>query len=375
MKSEKDTISQSEKVTVAKRRDQTIDILKGIGIILMVIGHSGAPVWLHNTIYSFHMPLFFIASGWFFSEKYLDTPVDYTKRKFKGIYLPYLKWSLVFLILHNLFFYLGIINETYSEQTAFNLNEYVSHLCNIVFVMKGYDSLLGTYWFMRALLVGCLFLGLFSSLIYKVFKGNKYYIIIITSLLFFIIGAVVSFFQLRIPVIPHNGYREMLAAFFIGMGFWIRGKEGMLSRYSLLMLIILVLCILFHPTEMVPDISFYDWLVIPVAGICGFLLVYQVSKYISTKRNVLNQVLVYIGQRTFYVMTFHFLMFKPASYLKAYIWNMDMQVVGYLPVIPPKGDMWYWIVYAISSLVFSLMLERLVSQIPSFSAIIQKISK
>ena len=42
------------------------DIIKGIGIMLMVLGHTcGQP--LYNWIYSFHMPLFFIVSGLFFS--------------------------------------------------------------------------------------------------------------------------------------------------------------------------------------------------------------------------------------------------------------------------------------------------------------------
>lgn len=41
-------------------RDQTLDILKGFGIILMVVAHSGAPSWLSKTIYTFHMPLFLL---------------------------------------------------------------------------------------------------------------------------------------------------------------------------------------------------------------------------------------------------------------------------------------------------------------------------
>jgi fucose 4-O-acetylase-like acetyltransferase len=42
-----------------------IDIAKGIGIILVVVGHTSTPLYLHNIIYQFHMPLFFILSGLF----------------------------------------------------------------------------------------------------------------------------------------------------------------------------------------------------------------------------------------------------------------------------------------------------------------------
>lgn len=45
-------------------RKRWIDIAKGIGIILMVIGHADAPRLLKNWIYGFHMPLFFIIAGY-----------------------------------------------------------------------------------------------------------------------------------------------------------------------------------------------------------------------------------------------------------------------------------------------------------------------
>ena len=86
-------------------RDTTIDVLKGIGIILVVIGHSCCPQLLNDFIFSFHMPLFFIASGYFFEMKNLENKKDYLKRKIRGIYFPYLKWSVIFLLLHNLFYY------------------------------------------------------------------------------------------------------------------------------------------------------------------------------------------------------------------------------------------------------------------------------
>lgn len=54
-----------------KVRDISFDIAKGIGIILVVIGHyvpDDAPLWytgLVRFIYYFHMPLFFIIAGYF----------------------------------------------------------------------------------------------------------------------------------------------------------------------------------------------------------------------------------------------------------------------------------------------------------------------
>ena len=40
-----------------------IDVAKGLAIILVVAGHAGFPILVEGAIYSFHMPLFFMTSG------------------------------------------------------------------------------------------------------------------------------------------------------------------------------------------------------------------------------------------------------------------------------------------------------------------------
>ena len=70
-------------VNVMKKRNEFIDILKGYAIILVVLGHSlqyGCGLLPNNQffsnnifkiIYTFHMPLFVLISGYlfYFSEK------------------------------------------------------------------------------------------------------------------------------------------------------------------------------------------------------------------------------------------------------------------------------------------------------------------
>lgn len=178
-----------------KSRDATIDILKGIGIILVVIGHSGCPQILGDFISSFHMPLFLIASGFFFKESFLDNKLDYAVRKIKGIYLPFLKWSYIFLLLHNLFFVFGIINASYGSSTGncakfFSLYDIAIRIPAIAFSMNGFDNyLLGAYWFLRALFLGCLLLCFCSWLVNKVVR-SKATSIAIVAVLFCLVGGV-----------------------------------------------------------------------------------------------------------------------------------------------------------------------------------------
>lgn len=80
-----------------KQRDVTIDIAKGVGIILMVLGHCpGIPHILRNFIFSFHMPLFLILSGYFYKEQSIPTLF---KKGWKSLVVPYLITSAVCIIL------------------------------------------------------------------------------------------------------------------------------------------------------------------------------------------------------------------------------------------------------------------------------------
>lgn len=44
-------------------RNGVLDIARGLAIILVVIGHSGTYKYIRDSIYLFHMPLFFFISG------------------------------------------------------------------------------------------------------------------------------------------------------------------------------------------------------------------------------------------------------------------------------------------------------------------------
>lgn len=77
-----------------------IDMVKGIGIILVVIGHStyvseNTLTWLA----SFHMPLFFLVSGILFAHKgSMKEPFGaFLKKRFCGMMIPYFWFSLIYI--------------------------------------------------------------------------------------------------------------------------------------------------------------------------------------------------------------------------------------------------------------------------------------
>lgn len=71
----------------AKKRMMWLDIAKGLAIILMVLGHClSDQTALHDFIYSFHMPLFFLAAGFTMRAKPRDVVIKSSARR---LLVPY----------------------------------------------------------------------------------------------------------------------------------------------------------------------------------------------------------------------------------------------------------------------------------------------
>lgn len=85
-------------------RKPAIDIMKGIAIILVIIGHLQIPVFFHHVIYSFHMPLFVIVSGYLFHEK--SVSMRRVWADFKRLILPYL-FTIGVLFIYTIFIFLA----------------------------------------------------------------------------------------------------------------------------------------------------------------------------------------------------------------------------------------------------------------------------
>ena len=79
------------------KRNDTLDNLKGIGILLVVFGHTLSKNILVNIIYYFHMPLFFFLSGMalYYSLNKNSNFKNFFTKKIRSIIIPYIIFSII----------------------------------------------------------------------------------------------------------------------------------------------------------------------------------------------------------------------------------------------------------------------------------------
>jgi len=82
----------------ASERIRWIDALKGLGIILVVLGHTTISEPLSIWIYSFHMPLFFMISGYLYDQRKNITIKRFVWMRMKSLLIPWLFFSFISII-------------------------------------------------------------------------------------------------------------------------------------------------------------------------------------------------------------------------------------------------------------------------------------
>lgn len=357
-------------------RNTVISICKGIAIILMVVGHAEAPGLLTNFIYVFHMPLFFMTAGYFFSRKYLDDPWTFCCKRVQGLYIPCVKWSIIFLLLHNLFFEIGLLNEQYGNWSGGVIHPYTwrvacQRLVMIIFSMSGYDEfLLGAFWFFRGLFVA----SILFLILYKVIenntplKGNRAVALICILAVAFTAFRIVN--SLKITNIPQGGMRDIWGLFFFGLGYLFRQYQNKVKEGPLLFVVYAALLLgaaKLHFHGMNHSGILQDLWTLPLTGMIGFLMVHYIAGVIDRKENGLKRLLVFIGDNTVYIFIFHIIAFKVVSLLKINYYDLDPAQIGCHMVIHDYSTDLFWILYSIAGVSLPLIVLTIVRTIRKHS--------
>lgn len=352
-------------------RNATISIAKGIGIILMVIGHAEAPELLTNIIYTFHMPLFFITAGYFFKRKHSEEPWQFCCSRFRGLYKPFVIWSIVFLLLHNVWHSLGVLNETYGNWTGgvthpYSLKDFFSRLASIFYSMSGYDEFMaGAFWFFRGLLVASILFMVLFRLVDRRFSGSDMWrgtlVVTVSALAFMALHTFVGF---KMSYYPNGFWRETWGIFFFGIGVLYREfEERIPMNIYVAVLCLLIVCVggMMHFSGMNNSCKPIDLITLPITGCAGFIMLKYVSELIDKNTAKLRRALVYVGDNTLYIFIFHIISFKVVSLLKIWWYGLDFGQIGCHMVIHYRNhEDIFWILYSIAGVVIPLAVLAMV---------------
>lgn len=349
-------------------RQDNFTILKAIAIICVVLSHAGLSGWLYNCVFIFHVPIFFLCAGYFFNTKYLTDERTFVVHRIKGLYLPFVRWSIIFLVLHNLMFRLGILSEAFGNAQGGVLHPYTWHqfctrLWQIVWGMSGYDEFLcGSFWFFRALFIGSIgFLVLFKVLRRSdILRANSRHCawgLVIVSLL---LTTWKVCEHLTLQGITGGGYRELMAMSLMAIGFLIKEYhivETLSWKIAVPCLLFLIIAATYFPSSMAHNPTFAQFVSLPLPAVAAFLsLLYGCNYLVHSKCNYLKRPLIYIGERTLYIFAFHLVAFKLVSALKVAWYDLPWQAVGGHPtVLLPQSNFLWVTLYVIAGVGVPLL--------------------
>lgn len=249
-----------------------LDIAKAIAIVLMVLGHSSIPKPMSNFIWSFHMPLFFIASGWTTNwGKYGFG--DFAKSKLESLCLPFAIYSCIVMYL----------------MITVNLRDPLDVLC------RGWEGY--ALWFIPVLF-GALILA-------KLILSVK--VLYIQTLLWMstvLVGGLLSYYNIQLPwtlcSVPY-------ACFLLILGSKAKQYQDYISapRWWILIVGFLVAAIVSHFYRL--DIAWNS--ITPVTiltlGACaGTAMMFTFSSCIEKYTKYTSRVLQEVGKETYLILAF-----------------------------------------------------------------------
>ena len=270
---------------LSNNRIQWIDIAKGLGIILIILGHTSNNAILSKYIYCFHVPLFFLISGYLYTKR--DNLI---KRKTKSLLLPYCIFSI-------LSFGYWLIERMFREQEISSLKVFAN-----IFIAQGpsekfiYNAAL---WFLP-----CLFITeiLFDIIYKKTTKNSRFLIIFATSILGYVYPKITT---IRLPFCIDVA---MTALMFYYIGFLFKQVESkMIFNKKIINILIIILGIIgifaYSCTQQSTDMLRLDYgmnyLMFYLIGCLGSYIVYTTSKEIN-----INYI-TWIGRNSLYFMCLH----------------------------------------------------------------------
>ncbi len=281
---------EKQQVELNYSRLEQMDITKGIGILSVIAGHGVVSGVSQNFIYSYHMPLFFLISGYFIKPFNKNSVKIAAGRLLK----PYFFTAILIILIKTL---TALVNLSPNDALTVFFEWSLAALYgsgaknNYLFDVNQY---MGAIWFLWALF--------FSVLIISILMRIKNAILWVVMI--FYIGYKTS----KLVWLPFSIQAGMTMSALVWIGYKVK-QNNLLNKYIplyiiLLMLVSWVFCI-FNGKLIVASNSYKLGVVDLMGGVFGSFFIYKTSIFIEARLRLLSSALMFFGSNSLIILCFH----------------------------------------------------------------------
>ena len=325
------------------KRLRYIDIARGIAIISILLGHMSI-YSLSCFVFTYHVPVFFLVSGYFISEK--KTNSQFIKHKLRTLIVPYWIICMAIIILSAIIELLTGGDCFKTAKEWFIAAVYGSgHTYETPFPIPG----IGAIWFLWALF--------FAGITVKLLVKADYRIRILGIAAAFAAGYLTSHYLFWFPFSIQAG---LCSAVYVYAGYLAHKYEDSYHRLSKeVKAVIFILAVLVFASFIMNFDAF--WIVTCdfgrgflniAASLCACFVVFAVSRIIDLHLKVTSKFLAYIGKNSLFILFIHMLQ------ISLFKW---IEVFNYM--IPPVNDLVRIILIVLLSLTFDIGIVCMLSKI------------
>lgn len=293
--------------TINNNRLPEVTIAKGIGIILVVIGHCVPDIFrIRQFIYLFHMPLFFFLSGYCYRVDTEEKMMSYVLRKVKSLYFPFVVCNCLALLFHQTFCKIGVYP---SEEMFQSVGQFIRYFVKILLCIK-MEDVVAPLWFLPILMLVNIGYALIGKIVSK--ANLRHVVVHILVLGIYLVG----FF------VPRSGIFRAYVLFSLGLFSYYVGfvfkKYRIIDRISNWMVVIFAIVLLM--TAQFIDINMIQmrignpvqYAMLSIMGIC---IVFKISRVLAKHNTPLH----YIGEKSIVILEWHYYVFIFITIIQKYM--------------------------------------------------------
>lgn len=295
-----------------KNRLLEFDMLKGLGILGIVLGHLGIES-LSKIVFVFHVPLFYLISGYFLNT--VGSFNNFLVKKLKQLIKPYIYIWLAIIALSvpfGMLYNRDVPNELF---TWFFGGLYGSGTLPGILALP---SFIGAIWFLLALFWGLI---IARAIIDRFDYLNSFLILVII----FIIGVK----SVSYGWLPFSVQAGLTSALFVFLGYLAKQYGVLEKKYGtlpyLFSLGVFIYCVKHNNGFSLASNNIGNGIVDIVGAILTSFLLYSLCSYLVKIKglSVVNRILSWFGEHSLIILgfhlislnLFHWLTYKPFLYM------------------------------------------------------------